>query len=333
MLKVKTSWRQPPPPPPPLPPLPTRPDDTHSHSLPLNARGSTMGGQHSSCTHPKTKCYHAGSPKTQVVRVAPPDLTSKQKALLRTAWDQLERDIANVGIITFLGMFETHPQVQEVFMPFVGLAKTDEQHSKTLRQHALRVMATVEKCIHRLDEPERMRTVLEALGGRHIGYNAKIEYVDVLGSQFVKAVKDNSATWSDDIENAWLSLVRIITFYVKLGWMEKQKLHVTRDVTRKENLPRTTLSREGPAPTDAKAHQLSAKHANGGAVPAVSNVLSAAPGKETPPPGPGPEPGPAENGKAAGHDTKPSQPVSMNSSGTTAVGSKAGNGVESCGKV
>ncbi|XP_070207717.1 globin-1-like [Littorina saxatilis] len=182
-----------------------------------------MGGQHSNCAHPKSKCYHAGSPKAEVVRVAPPELTSRQKQTLQTAWDQLERDIATVGVITFVGMFKTHPQVEDFFMPFTGLAKTDEQYSSTLRQHALRVMATVEKCIHRLDEPERMRNILEQLGSRHINYNAKIDYVDLLGSQFVMAVKENSPQWGDDLETSWLSLVKTITFFIKKG-LEKSPL-------------------------------------------------------------------------------------------------------------
>ncbi|KAL8620045.1 hypothetical protein ACOMHN_015327 [Nucella lapillus] len=249
-----------------------------------------MGGQHSSCTNPRCRCYHGGSPKAQVVRVAPPDVTSKQKQLLRTAWEQLERDIADVGIITFLGMFETHPQSQDIFMPFVGLARTDEEHSKTLRQHALRVMATVEKCIHRLDEPERMRTVLETLGARHTNYSAKIEYVDVLGSQFVKAVKENSTIWNADIENAWLSLVRILTFYVKHGWMDRQKQQVTREVYRKEYLAaKKPPARPDPAVTEPSQ---TTEQDNGNSADPHSNGLSTTTEK----PGQVLEPRPAENG-------------------------------------
>ncbi|KAK7094157.1 hypothetical protein V1264_007819 [Littorina saxatilis] len=133
-------------------------------------------------------------------------------------------------------MFKTHPQVEDFFMPFTGLAKTDEQYSSTLRQHALRVMATVEKCIHRLDEPERMRNILEQLGSRHINYNAKIDYVDLLGSQFVMAVKENSPQWGDDLETSWLSLVKTITFFIKKGWLDRQELEATREATRKELL-------------------------------------------------------------------------------------------------
>ncbi|KAK7476544.1 hypothetical protein BaRGS_00032224, partial [Batillaria attramentaria] len=137
-----------------------------------------MGGQQSGCTRGKSYRESDFPGETDVVRVAPPELSPKQKQLLRNAWDRLERDIAQVGVITFVGMFKTHPQVQDYFLPFTGLSRTDEQYSVTLRSHALRVMATVEKCIHRLDEPDRMRNVLESLGARHTAYKAKIEYVD-----------------------------------------------------------------------------------------------------------------------------------------------------------
>jgi hypothetical protein len=35
--------------------------------------------------------------------VAPPDLTSKQKQLLKMAWEDMEQRVADVGVITFTG--------------------------------------------------------------------------------------------------------------------------------------------------------------------------------------------------------------------------------------
>lgn len=76
-------------------------------------------------------------------------------------------------------MFKTHPQAQDYFLPFLGLNRTENEYSDVLRQHALRVMATVEKCINRLEEPDRMKDVLETLGCRHVGFHSNIDYVDV----------------------------------------------------------------------------------------------------------------------------------------------------------
>ena len=82
--------------------------------------------------------------------------------------------LLNQFISLVSSMFKTHPHVEDFFMPFTGLARTDEQYTTTLRQHALRVMATVEKCIHRLEEPDRMRHILEQLGSRHAAYRVKL---------------------------------------------------------------------------------------------------------------------------------------------------------------
>ena len=76
-------------------------------------------------------------------------------------------------------LFEAHPDVQDVFMPFKGLTKDDLQHSNQLRSHALRVMGTVEKCLARIDEPKKLEQVLSDLGSRHVMYNAKVDYIDV----------------------------------------------------------------------------------------------------------------------------------------------------------
>lgn len=76
-------------------------------------------------------------------------------------------------------MFETHPDVQDVFMPFKGMTKEDLQYSNQLRTHALRVMGTVEKCLARIEEPKKLHEMLSELGSRHVMYSAKVDYIDV----------------------------------------------------------------------------------------------------------------------------------------------------------
>lgn len=76
-------------------------------------------------------------------------------------------------------LFETHPDVQEVFMPFKGKSKEDLSHSAQLKAHALRVMGTVEKCLARINEPKKMEELLHDLGAKHVMYNARVDYIDV----------------------------------------------------------------------------------------------------------------------------------------------------------
>ena len=42
-----------------------------------------------------------------------------------------------------------------------------------------RVMAFVQKAVARLNEPEKLQTLVRDLGRKHVGYGAKRRYVDV----------------------------------------------------------------------------------------------------------------------------------------------------------
>lgn len=76
-------------------------------------------------------------------------------------------------------LFQTHPEVQDAFLPFQQLSKEDMEHSAILRSHALRVMGTVEKCIGRIKTPEKLHSLMHELGERHTNYNARYDFVDV----------------------------------------------------------------------------------------------------------------------------------------------------------
>ncbi|GIY10057.1 cytoglobin-2-like protein [Caerostris darwini] len=76
-------------------------------------------------------------------------------------------------------LFETHPDVQDVFMPFKVLTKDELRHSTELRAHGLRVMGFVQKVVARFEEPDKSEALLQELGKNHVMYGAKMDYVDV----------------------------------------------------------------------------------------------------------------------------------------------------------
>ncbi|GIY14813.1 GLOBIN domain-containing protein [Caerostris darwini] len=78
-----------------------------------------------------------------------------------------------------LSLFETHPDVQDVFMPFKGMSPDELRHSKELRAHGLRVMGFVQKVVARFEEPDKSEVLLKELGKNHVMYGAKVDYVDV----------------------------------------------------------------------------------------------------------------------------------------------------------
>ena len=84
-------------------------------------------------------------------------------------------------------LFDNHPEVQDAFLPFKQLSKADMEQSAVLRSHALRVMGTVDKCVARLEKPDKLKEVMKELGKRHVNYNAKEEYIEVsTKSKYIK---------------------------------------------------------------------------------------------------------------------------------------------------
>ncbi|ODM92728.1 Extracellular giant hemoglobin major globin subunit A2 [Orchesella cincta] len=113
-------------------------------------------------------------------------------------------------------LFETHPDVKDVFMPFNGMKTSELQHSKQLQAHALRVMGFVQKCVARLDEKEKLDKLLEELGKAHFYYGAPKKYIDQVGPQFVKAIEPSlKDIWSSDLKESWTQLFSYISFQMR----------------------------------------------------------------------------------------------------------------------
>ncbi|WAQ95050.1 hypothetical protein MAR_007521 [Mya arenaria] len=68
-------------------------------------------------------------------------------------------------------MFENRPELIEIFANFRGRDIGDLQRSGLIRQHALMVMGTIDKCISRIDEPENLAKLLIETGALHRKYN------------------------------------------------------------------------------------------------------------------------------------------------------------------
>ncbi|XP_046653418.1 neuroglobin-1-like [Daphnia pulicaria] len=149
------------------------------------------------------------------------DLTDLQKTLLQESWKRLEKDIAQVGIIMFINLFETHPDMQSVFLPFTGVVLDDLKKSKLLSEHALRVMGAVQRAVHRLQEPEKLHAFLSELGRKHEKNGAKLEYIDYIGPQFLCAIRPILGDdWTLETEKAWTLLLDYMTATMKESLVE-----------------------------------------------------------------------------------------------------------------
>ena len=77
-------------------------------------------------------------------------------------------------------MFESRPELKDAFHKFKGKNLTELQHTGLIRAHALRVMATVDKCISRLDEPSNLANLMIEMGRHHRQYNVNPDYIQVI---------------------------------------------------------------------------------------------------------------------------------------------------------
>lgn len=147
-----------------------------------------------------------------------PTVSSNDTKLLKEMWEYLKDDISKVGVITFVSLFETHPEVQDVFMSFRTKNTSDLEYNHILRAHALRVMGTVDKCIYRLDNRDKLRDLMMDLGIRHQNYSVKIEYIDLMGPQFISSIKPHLENmWTEEHERAWENLFQLMCYYMKKG--------------------------------------------------------------------------------------------------------------------
>ncbi|CAG5121683.1 unnamed protein product, partial [Candidula unifasciata] len=165
------------------------------------------------------------SPQDQVeiVEDAPTGIRQEQKIILKESWSVIKSDVEEVGVETFMGLFHTHPDSIDSFMAFKDKAVEDIEKSAVLKAHALRVMQTVDKCITRLDDVDKMATILCQLGRRHVGYKANASLVPMIGKQFISAIEPKMADkWSDEVGKAWDCLFNIINYNLRRGMMQEK---------------------------------------------------------------------------------------------------------------
>ncbi|WAR15132.1 CYGB1-like protein [Mya arenaria] len=147
-----------------------------------------------------------------------PEISEREVEILKDCWNIVQRDVAKVGIISFVGLFETHPEVHDAFMSFRVVNTSDTEYSAILRAHALRVMGTVDKCIYRLDNRDKLRELMTEMGIRHKNYSVKTKFIDLMGPQFISSIKPHLETvWTDEHEKAWDNLFKLMCYYMRKG--------------------------------------------------------------------------------------------------------------------
>ncbi|XP_041035158.1 x globin [Carcharodon carcharias] len=152
-------------------------------------------------------------------------LSEEQKELVQESWKVLHQDIARVGIIMFIRLFETHPECKDVFFLFRDIEDLQQlKMSKELQSHGLRVMSFIEKSVARLAQEDKLEQLAFELGRSHCRYNAPPKYYEYVGVQFIAVVKPIlKEKWTPDVEEAWKCLFDYLTRMMKRGYQDAEQ--------------------------------------------------------------------------------------------------------------
>ncbi|XP_077788538.1 neuroglobin-like [Podarcis muralis] len=152
-------------------------------------------------------------------------LLESQKALIRESWKILHKDIARVGVIVFIRLFETHPECKDVFFLFRDIDDLQQlKMSKELQAHGLRVMSFIEKSVARLDQEDKLEQLAFELGRNHFRYKAPPKYYEYVGAQFIQAVQPIlKEHWTPEVEKAWQSLFEYLAATMRRGFSTEEK--------------------------------------------------------------------------------------------------------------
>uniref|UniRef100_A0A8C1UA67 X globin n=1 Tax=Cyprinus carpio TaxID=7962 RepID=A0A8C1UA67_CYPCA len=156
---------------------------------------------------------------------APARLTPDHIQLIKESWKVIQEDIAKVGIIMFVRLFETHPECKDVFFLFRDVEDLERlRTSRELRAHGLRVMSFIEKSVARLDQLERLETLARELGKSHFRYNAPPKYYGYVGAEFICTVRPVlKDRWTSELEQAWKTLFQYVTGIMKDAYLEEER--------------------------------------------------------------------------------------------------------------
>ncbi|XP_071354776.1 x globin [Trachinotus anak] len=154
-----------------------------------------------------------------------------QIQMIKESWKVIRDDIAKVGIIMFVRLFETHPECKDVFFLFRDVEDLERlRTSRELRAHGLRVMSFIEKSVARLDQLERLEALALELGKSHYHYNAPPKYYSYVGAEFICAVQPIlKERWTAELEEAWKTMFQYVTSLMKRGYQEEstRQRHLT----------------------------------------------------------------------------------------------------------
>ncbi|XP_078345778.1 neuroglobin-like [Oculina patagonica] len=147
------------------------------------------------------------------------------KNILTESWKLVEPVKTAAGKKMFQRLFETHPEVLNMFPTFKGLTQQEIMSSRSLYLHVKIVMRALENAVLSLNDWEKFTQYLMNLGERHRPWSLKMEHFDLLKEAFLWTLQDMlQATCTAEVRKAWSEMVDFMATTMMYGL--KSRNHV-----------------------------------------------------------------------------------------------------------
>ncbi|XP_061556718.1 cytoglobin-1-like [Phycodurus eques] len=157
----------------------------------------------------------------------PSPLTDKDRVMIQDSWVKVYQNCDDAGVAILIRLFVNFPSSKQYFSKFKNIEDPEElEKSAHLRNHAHRVMNSINTLVENLDNPDKVASVLKLLGKAH-ALRHKVEPVyfkilngvilEVLGEEFPEVM-------TAEVAGAWTKLLAVLyssitTTYEEVGWM------------------------------------------------------------------------------------------------------------------
>jgi len=144
-----------------------------------------------------------------------PKVGSQERMIIKSSWKTIKRNVIQKrGMDLFIDTYDIQ------FKPPLGV-------TPVFREHGEKLMQVVTEAIDRLadnmepndQESQLLWDSLIEHGRKYLGYGALPMYFDVMGTNFVIAVRQSMDNeWYEALEWNWLQLFNMLSYTMKFGW-------------------------------------------------------------------------------------------------------------------
>ncbi|WAR19734.1 NGB-like protein, partial [Mya arenaria] len=149
-------------------------------------------------------------------------LSTEQVRLVQGSWELLKDELGRLGLIVFLRLFETEPQMKTIFPKIVQMNrdnKLEENIDKDmLQRHAVTVMEGLGAAVESLDDSIILNSVLISIGQTHVQRQVKPHMVKKLWPSLNYGLKEVlEEYYTRNVAEAWKRVYDYICVYMKMG--------------------------------------------------------------------------------------------------------------------